>query len=95
MKTTRVMAAAVLIVGSGLAQCLALAQETTKSPPTAPTIAGVMAGTKRIDLQRHDLGVPGREVIQVCVRARPGSGGSQTLASGRRDHLCPRRDVRV
>jgi quercetin dioxygenase-like cupin family protein len=32
-----------------------------------------MAGTKRTDLQRHDLGVPGREVIQVRVELAPGA----------------------
>ena len=30
------------------------------------------AGTKRIDLQRHDLSAPGREVIQVRVEFEPG-----------------------
>jgi quercetin dioxygenase-like cupin family protein len=71
MKNTRVMAAAVLIVGSGL--YVARAQEAPKPTPPAPTIAGVMAGTKRIGLQRHDLGVPGREVIQVRVELAPGA----------------------
>jgi quercetin dioxygenase-like cupin family protein len=54
MKTTRIMAVAVLIAGSGLA----LAQQ---------------AGIKRTELQRHDLGVPGREVIQVRVDFDPGA----------------------
>ena len=48
MKTARIMAVAVLIVGSGLALHVARAQ---------------LSGTKRTDLQRHDLSVPGREVI--------------------------------
>jgi quercetin dioxygenase-like cupin family protein len=52
MKTTRMLAAAVLIAGSGLALHAAQAQQ---------------AGTKRTDLQRHDLSVPGREAIQVRV----------------------------
>ena len=73
MKNTRVMAAAVLIVGSGLVLYVARAQEAPKPTPPAPTIGGVMAGTKRIDLQRHDLGVPGREVIQVRVELAPGA----------------------
>jgi quercetin dioxygenase-like cupin family protein len=30
------------------------------------------AGTKRTDLQRHDLSAPGREVIQVRVDFEPG-----------------------
>ena len=29
-------------------------------------------GTKRIDLQRHDLSVPGREAVQVIVELAPG-----------------------
>jgi quercetin dioxygenase-like cupin family protein len=31
-----------------------------------------LAGTKRTDLQRHDLSIPGREVIQVVVELAPG-----------------------
>jgi len=46
-----------LIVGSGLALDGAPAQQ---------------AGTKRTDLQRHDLSAPGREVIQVRVDFDPG-----------------------
>jgi quercetin dioxygenase-like cupin family protein len=57
MKTTRIIAVAVLLVGSGLALHVTLAQ-----PP----------GIKRTDLQRHDLGVPGREVVQVRVELAPG-----------------------
>lgn len=30
------------------------------------------AGVRRTDLQRHDLGIPGREVIQVRVELDPG-----------------------
>jgi hypothetical protein len=46
------MAVAVLMVAAGLAQHPVRAQ---------------LAGTKRTDLQRHDLSIPGREVIQVRV----------------------------
>jgi hypothetical protein len=46
----------VLIVGSGLA-LLARAQQP---------------GIRRTDLQRHDLSVPGREVIQTRVELDPG-----------------------
>jgi hypothetical protein len=52
VKTTRIMAVAALIVASVLAPHVTLAQ--------AP-------GIKRTDLQRHDLSVAGREVIQVLV----------------------------
>jgi quercetin dioxygenase-like cupin family protein len=57
MKTTRIMAVAVLIVASGLALGVAWAE---------------LAGTKRTDLQRHDLSAPGREVIQTRVDFDPG-----------------------
>ena len=57
MKTTRIMAVAVLIVGSGLALYVARAQQP---------------GITRTDLQRHDLSVPGHEVVQVRVDIAPG-----------------------
>ncbi len=57
MKTTRITAFAVLIVGSGLALHVAQAQQP---------------GIRRTDLQRHDLGVPGREVVQARVELAPG-----------------------
>lgn len=57
MKTTRMIAVAVLIVLSNLALHLALAQ--------AP-------GITRTDLQRHDLSAPGREVIQARLDFAPG-----------------------
>jgi quercetin dioxygenase-like cupin family protein len=57
MKTTRFMTAAALIVVSGLVLHGAQAQQL---------------GSKRTDLQRHDLSVPGREVIQVRVDIDPG-----------------------
>ena len=57
MKTSRVIAIAVLLVGSGLAWYAARAQ--------AP-------GITRTDLQQHDLSVPGREVVQVRVELAPG-----------------------
>ena len=47
---------AALIVGTGLALHVAQAQQ----------------GFNRIDLQRHDLSVPGREAIQVRVEFDPG-----------------------
>ena len=57
MQTTRIMAVAVLLVGSCLALHVAWAQQP---------------GITRTDLQRHDLSVPGREVIQVRVDLDPG-----------------------
>jgi quercetin dioxygenase-like cupin family protein len=58
MKTARMMVVAVLIVGSALALHVAQAQPV---------------GARRIDLQRHDLSVPGREVVQVIVELEPGT----------------------
>lgn len=59
MKTARIMAAAAaLIVASSLALHVTQAQQV---------------GARRIDLQRHDLSVPGREVIQVIVELEPGT----------------------
>jgi quercetin dioxygenase-like cupin family protein len=57
MKTAGILAVAVLIVGGGMALHVAGAQQ---------------AGTKRTDLQRHDLSAPGREVVQVRVDFDPG-----------------------
>ena len=57
MKTTLIMGVAMLIAGSGLAPDVGQAQQP---------------GTKRTDLQRHDLSVSGREVIQVRVDFDPG-----------------------
>ena len=57
MRTTRILAVAVLIVGSGLALTPARSQQ--------PAIT-------RTDLLRHDLGMPGREVVQVRVDFAPG-----------------------
>jgi quercetin dioxygenase-like cupin family protein len=57
MKTTRMMAVVVLIVGSGLASHTARAQQLD---------------IKRTDLQRHDLSLPGREAVQVRVDFAPG-----------------------
>lgn len=56
MKTTRIMAVAVVMVVGGLALHVAQAQP----------------GIKRTDVQRHDLDVAGREVIQVRVDFAPG-----------------------
>ena len=65
MKTKGIIAVAVLVAGSGLALHVARAQ-----PP----------GVTRTELQRHDLGSPGREVVQVRVELAPG------VAFGRHTH---------
>jgi quercetin dioxygenase-like cupin family protein len=40
------------------------------------------AGTRRIDLQRHDLSVPGREVVQTIVELDPGITSSRHTHPG-------------
>ncbi len=57
MRTARIMVIAVLLVGSAFAVQVALSQQS---------------GIKRTDLQRHDLSVPGREVVQVRVELASG-----------------------
>ena len=58
MKSTRIMAAALLILGSGLTLHAAQAQQV---------------GIHRTDLLQHDLSVPGREAVQVRVDFDPGA----------------------
>jgi len=59
MRTTLILIgiAMLLVFGSGQA---------------ADPVRAKLAGTKRTDLQRHDLSVPGREVIQTRVDFDPG-----------------------
>ena len=57
MKMARIVAVSGLFVASALALHMAQAQQ---------------AGTKRTDLQRHDLSIPEREVVQVRVDFDPG-----------------------
>ena len=58
MTTTRLIAMAALIATTGLVLHAAQAQQV---------------GARRIDLQRHDLSVTGREVVQVRVDFAPGA----------------------
>jgi quercetin dioxygenase-like cupin family protein len=64
MKTMRAIAAAAVIAGTSVAL----------------HVVGAQPGIRRTDLQRHDLGVPGREVVQVRVELDPG------VAFGRHSH---------
>lgn len=57
LKAARIAATAMLINGGPLSSQAAIAQ----------------TGTKRTDLQRHDLGMTGREAIQVRVDFDPGA----------------------
>ena len=65
MATTHIMAKVGLIIVGGLALLVMPAKQS---------------GITRTDLQRHDLSVPGREVIQVRVDFAPGE------AFGRHTH---------
>jgi quercetin dioxygenase-like cupin family protein len=65
MKTIRIIALAALMVASGLALHAAQVQQS---------------GIKRTDLLRHDLSVPGRELVQVRVDFAPG------VAFGKHSH---------
>ena len=56
-----------VVVGSGLVLHVARAQQS---------------GTTRIDLQRHDLSVPGREVVQTIVELGPGVTSSRHTHPG-------------
>jgi quercetin dioxygenase-like cupin family protein len=58
MKTTRVIAAAALVIASAFALRVGQAQQV---------------GARRTDLQRRDLSIPGREVIQTIVELEPGT----------------------
>ena len=60
MKTIRSMVAAAVIVLTGAGAALLITETEAQQ------------GIKRTDALRHDLGVPGREVIQVRVDFAPG-----------------------
>jgi quercetin dioxygenase-like cupin family protein len=57
MKSTSIVLTALLLT-TGCAE-----------PPTSPSQT---TGIQRTELQRHDLGIPGREAIQVLVELDPG-----------------------
>ena len=67
MRATRKAVVAAVIVASGLVLHVARAQP---------------AGIRRIDLQRHDLSVPGREVVQTIVELDPGVTSSRHTHPG-------------
>lgn len=65
MKTARIITAAAPILAGGLALHAAQAQ---------------LAGAKRTDLQRHDMGIPDSDVIQVRVLAARHSHPGEEIA---------------
>jgi quercetin dioxygenase-like cupin family protein len=67
MTATRIIARVALIVAFGLGLHLALAQQP---------------GFNRFDLQRHDLSIPGREMIQVRVEIDPGTASPRHTRPG-------------
>jgi quercetin dioxygenase-like cupin family protein len=67
MKSTIIAGAAILIASIGLAAGIAQQQQP---------------GTKRTDLQRHDLSTRGREVVQVRVDFPPGVAFGKHKHSG-------------
>ena len=67
MKATRMALVAAVIVASSMVLQVARAQQ---------------AGINRIDLQRHDLSVPGREVVQTIVEIEAGVTSSRHTHPG-------------
>jgi quercetin dioxygenase-like cupin family protein len=67
MRITRLVLVGAVIVASGLVLQVARAQQ---------------AGIRRIDLQRNDLSVPGREVVQTIVELDPGVTSSRHTHPG-------------
>ena len=67
MSTGRFMVGGAVIVASGLLLPIARAQQ---------------AGITRLDLQRHDLSAPGREVVQTIVELDPGVTSSRHTHPG-------------
>ena len=68
MTATRMAVVAAVIVASGLVLHVARAQQP--------------AGINRIDLQRNDLSIPGREVVQTIVELGPGVTSSRHTHPG-------------
>ena len=66
MRTTRVVVLGAAVVASGLLLHVAHAQQ----------------GIRRIDLQRHDLSTPGREVVQTIVELDSGVRSSRHTHPG-------------
>ena len=67
MRTSGLAVVGAFIVGCGLVLQVARAQQM---------------GITRIDLQRHDLSVPGREVVQTIVELAPGVRSSRHTHPG-------------
>ena len=66
MKTIRVMVVAAVIIASGLV-LIASGLVPLASGLGLHVTRAQQPGITRIDLQRHDLSVPGREVVQTIV----------------------------
>jgi quercetin dioxygenase-like cupin family protein len=68
MRTSRILAVALIVAGVSALQ-VAKAQRTT---PSQQAERDPKPGTRRRELQRHDISAPGCEVIQVRVDFDPG-----------------------
>jgi quercetin dioxygenase-like cupin family protein len=67
MKAARIVTAAIGLVASGVVMQMVMAQP---------------GGIRRLDLQRHDLSIPGREVIQTIVELDAGVKSSRHTHPG-------------
>src|SRR3954469_8148689 len=70
MRTNHIIAALILTIAAGLA---ANEARTQNAPP---------AGLKRLDLLKHDLSIPGQEVIQVLIDFAPGAAAPRHAHPG-------------
>lgn len=68
MKTSRIAVIAALVVTTSLALHVGQAQQ--------------QVGALRIDLQRHDLSITGREVVQTIVELAPGTAAPRHTHPG-------------
>ena len=74
MRTTLILAATMLMIGGGSALHVIQAQKSDSK----------QTDIKRTELQRHDLSIPGREVVQVRVDFPPARRFPHTAILARR-----------
>ncbi len=75
MKTVGIVTAAMLLIGSGSTLQLAQAQQPANQIMQS-------SGIGRTDVLHHDLGQPGREVIQTRVDFAPGAAAAKHTHPG-------------
>jgi len=69
-------------LAAGLGAVIAVVVPIAMTGLTPQAALAQLAGTQRTDLQRHDLSVPGREVIQVLVEFAPGAAAPRHAHPG-------------